>query len=219
MKKSQWQGERAKENSQKTRLMEKWWHTKETTDTVYVRTVPHPTPKEHKVTQYLRTIRSLKQKRSIWGKVGGYFQPPPGKKHTNPAIILACFSSSWRKKIPLHCTEASIFWFHKLNSEHITISPSCNAKTLWVSRVVFTFMPSTGSLWAGRAALLWERLPQLEHIYSSPLSPQLMSHYCFPSPSYRAPSRWDSPGGLWCSHHKICLIFHCALLSCSSHRI
>jgi len=42
--------------------MEKWLHTKETTDTTYVRTVPHPTPKEHKVTQYLSTKRLLRVK-------------------------------------------------------------------------------------------------------------------------------------------------------------
>lgn len=88
-------------------------------------------------------------------KEGGlHFQLPPGKVLNNPTIILACFSGSWSKKrIPCHCTRASIFWSHKLNSEYITISPSSNAKTLWVSRAVFMFMPSTGSLWTGRSAL------------------------------------------------------------------
>lgn len=84
------------------------------------RTMPHPLPKEQQVTLCLRHRR----KKCIGRKVA---VPPDTSmiQGTATGKNLGCkFFGNWSKmRTLLHCTRVSIFWFHKLSSEDVTLSP------------------------------------------------------------------------------------------------
>lgn len=145
-----------------------YWHC--------VRTMPHPIPKELKMTQCLRHNKIIKSKteQSIWRKVDGYFQLPQWYRaqQSNNNLGSKLFGSWGKNRTLMYCIGVSIFWFYKLSSEYITIFPSSHVQTLLVLRVVFIFMPTKGSLWNGRAALRAGPGPQSKHIHSSPLGPE-----------------------------------------------
>lgn len=87
--------------------MEKWLHTKETTDTIYVRTVPHPTPKEHKVTQYLRTKRLLRVKENglfegRWAGTSSYLHGTKQQSSNNLGLFF------WQLKEELYSTAQAL---------------------------------------------------------------------------------------------------------------
>ena len=53
---------------------------KTTTDTIYTRTMPHPVPEEHKVTQCLQHHKILKSKREECLREGARAPPAPSKR-------------------------------------------------------------------------------------------------------------------------------------------
>lgn len=131
------------------------------TGTVYVRTVPHPIPKEHGVTQSLGRSKINGVKATVTGgKMDGHLQLRHWCRAQPSSTNLGCeFSGSWSEmRTLLHCTGLSTFWFHKLSSEHVS-----HSLPLLQAPAVFMFMLSSGSL---------GRPEQSQHVYSSAMAPR-----------------------------------------------
>lgn len=105
------------------------------TGTVYVRTVPHPIPKEYGVTQSLGRSKIIGVKATVTGgKLDGHLQLRHWCRAQPSSTNLGCkFCGSWSdRRTPLHCTGLSMFWFHKLSSEPVTRPPSPGAGRVYV---------------------------------------------------------------------------------------
>lgn len=94
---------------------------KTTTDTIYTRTMPHPVPEEHKVTQCLQHNKILKSNREQCLREGGRASPEPSKCWAPSSS--AALSILQPGQAVSGTAQGSLFWPHKPASEHIAQSP------------------------------------------------------------------------------------------------
>lgn len=98
---------------------------KTTTDTIYTRTMPHPVPKEHKVTQCLQHNEILKSKRAECLREGG--RAPPAAPSRRWAVQRWALCSQGRRSpdgAGLHVpTSQAWLWIHRPASQRHGSAP------------------------------------------------------------------------------------------------